>query len=219
VAGAAVWGWEVTFLGLHTVRETQDLIKSKDIVIAKMSDVRKAMGFSPDDTWDDHFNRFLRRWSDAKFLANGEISATSVGSPGVSENVLTTELAYIKLTHALDSSQSFDRVAPKVESGFQVGCLQDLFTRLNDELRLTTGQTIDIDTRLLQTDAIDVDQKVATSDVDLNVFKGADKTVKALGDPFNPNSNTMLFIGIGAGVLGLGVIGLYASQFMPRRRY
>lgn len=107
------------FLGLHTVNETKDLIKAKDIGIADVEKARAALSAPPDDTWDSQWSDFKNRYNIAKAAAITEIATTT--NPLVSNNYQTVELGYQGILDSLS----------KTPGTTQPGDFQDLWSRAN----------------------------------------------------------------------------------------
>lgn len=168
----------MTFLGDHTINETLDLIKAKDITIEDMLKARTELGRQPDDTWDSDYAALDNRYKAAKIAFQAERAVVQGATLGVSDDIRTTETAYNAILRAV-------RRDPNVENK---GDLIDLWRRA------TTAKGSAIPTRL---NAIQPDSD--TKDIDLNIFNKLDK----LPIPKNSSEFKKAAMYAGGGIAGL----------------
>jgi hypothetical protein len=140
----------MTFLGDHTVNETLDLIKAKDIAFNDLLKARNALKVPPDITWDADYSSLADRYGRAKIAFQVERSMVANATPGVSDDIRTTETAYNTILSAI-------RKDPTTESK---GDLIDLWKRAQSAL----GTAIPSNTAAIQPDT-------RHKDFDLQVLK------------------------------------------------
>lgn len=148
----------MTFMGQHTVNETLDLIRAKDIGITDLTNARNELLNPPDDTWDAQFQDFTTRYNNAKLAFKIERTAVSSATPLVGDDVRTTETSYNAILKTLSKTPGF----------IQSGDFQDLWNRVQHVRGSAIPENID---------SIQPGQN--TEDFDLNLFKAADNTLKS----------------------------------------
>ena len=147
----------MTLFGQHTIAETEDLIRAKDIGRADLLKARAGLPAPPDTTWDADYAAFNSRYETAKTAFKVEAQLVRQASPLVSDDFRTTETAYDGILRALRKNPNDSTVGP--------GDFNDLWFRVEH----AQGAPIPENREAIQPGA---------KDIDLDVFKAADKVTK-----------------------------------------
>lgn len=175
----------MTILGQQSIAELKDLVKSKDGDITALSATFTALApsWSTSDPaayndWQSDWNAFHTRYMAARELAVASINAANL-LPDVGDTYIPAQTQYNAMLHAL----SPDGVESK-------NSFSQLYARLNDVYLAANKTPIPNDPP-----GHSLNPNI---DVDLNVYRAADKLAKA----GTKDSNTLLVgAGIGAGIL------------------
>jgi hypothetical protein len=169
----------MTFLGQHSIDETNALIAAKDADMAAIKAKRDSLGASqaPDPKWDADWGSLQGRWVAANVASEVEAAAVQTASPFVPTSIATTETAYQGLLTALQNTSTAGTTAP--------GGFQDLSNRLQAKLDAMAAAGAPVSTNL--NEPVQQMQQVtnAAADVDIQTIKTIDQGAKALGLP-NP---------------------------------
>ena len=179
-----------TIGGLYTIAELKDLIAAKDVEVAVLD--KDGAAFMPSwqqndpiaaDNWATDFAALKSDYQAKRSFAQSEIS-TSAWTP-LPANTIPADPAYRAILASLNSLWESHGIGP--------GSLSDLRSRLT-----AAGGKASVYT---------VPQPKAGSDADLNTYKAADTTLKAIAAPGGISLTTWAAIGA-VSLVGIAAIGV-----------
>ena len=191
----------MTVLGNHTINETQKLIDDKTVDIGDFNSKRGALPAAPDATWDADMAALQARFATAQQGFAGEKLALEggtllLGMLGDGGDVLTTETSYQALLTALNNGP---------EGVVSPGGFQDIANRF---LKAgPAGQTVD-ETNL-------PDPNAGVVDLDLQGYKAADATIKAVGLPTKAPWDMTLPTWFWPAAIAVGVLMVGGTMVLP----
>jgi hypothetical protein len=180
----------MTLFGDHTIAETEDLIRAKDIGRADLLKARAGLPAPPDATWDADYAAFNSRYENAKTLFKVEAQLVRQSTPMVSDDFRTSESGYQAILKALRKDPNESIAAP--------GDFNDLWFRVEH----AQGGPIPENRASIQPKA---------TDVDLEVFKAIPPPPKDPKKPFE----WMLLIMVGGAVLGGATLLYVGPKLLP----